>query len=137
MREPLPVTLTLSLEERVLPREFDRTELGAVTGVRADDVVLVVDWDLIDAEEDLSRAVGDGPLGDILVLDLTLAKDARETTTFFVGVVVFRCDKDCFCDATVLATEFLTDDELRVSFVSSKISLVLSSPFVDVPSSRR
>jgi len=43
VREPLPVTLTLSLEERVLPREFDRTELGAVTGVRADGVVLVVD----------------------------------------------------------------------------------------------
>jgi hypothetical protein len=68
---PLPVTLTLSLDDRVLPLELGLE--GSVVGPET--ILRSVEWDLTEAE-DFKRPFSDFPA------DLTLARDARVMSTF-------------------------------------------------------
>jgi hypothetical protein len=96
-RGPLPVTLTLSLDERVLPLELGLEGLFVGPGVT---LLRSVDWDL--TAEDFKRL----SLGDFPAADLTLARDARVMSTLLTGV--------WFCAS-----------RLRMSIGSSRFSLGL------------
>lgn len=75
-RGPFPVTLTLSRDDRVLPRELGRGETPGPFEVGDRIELWDVDWDFSEAEEALGRAEGE------VLLILTLAIDWRVMTTF-------------------------------------------------------